>query len=485
MTAGWIQELVDIVGEKNVITGSSSLAWESDGLSLVRGQGSAIVLPADTNETVAVMKVLAREGVPVVPRGAGTGLTGGASPTHGGVTIGTARMRKIISIDPLERTALVQAGVVNADLSLASKPHGLFYAPDPSSQAACTLGGNVANNSGGPHCFLHGSTTRHVRGLKLVDPEGEILDLLAGPADPAGFDLIGLITGSEGMFGVLTEVCLNLEPLPEEIQTIIAVFPSLDAACDCVSEAIAAHMHASAIEILDKLTIAAVEDSIFAAGYPRDAEAVLLVEAEGGALEVQRTIDLILELSNKHGALETRRARDVDERARLWAGRKGAFGAMGRVAPDLYVADVVAPRTRLREIVSLAVKIAEERNLRLGNVFHAGDGNLHPNIAYDRRDKDEVRRVLEAGQLIMKACIERGGSLTGEHGVGIEKLGHMCDIFGDDDLAVMHRVRDAIDPKRRMNPGKVLPLRACREMRGAGLPLSPDIEGTPIGGAHP
>lgn len=473
MTEAWIDELRNIVGPRNVITGSDSLAWESDGFSLVRGQGRAIVLPLDTNEIVRVMQLLAQEGVPVVPRGAGTGLTGGASPVQGGVTIGTSRMKRIFCIDPIERTAHVQAGVVNSDLSLAAKPHGLFYAPDPSSQAACTLGGNVANNSGGPHCFMHGATTRHVRGLKLVDAQGEILDLLASPADPAGLDLVGLINGSEGMFGVVTEINFHLEVIPEEIQTIIAVFSSLDAACDCVSEAIAAHIEASAIEILDKLTITAVEDSVYAAGYPRDAEAVLLVEAEGGALEVQETIDLVLQLAKKHKALETRRASDGAERARLWAGRKGAFGAMGRVAPDLYVADVVAPRTRLREIVHLAVEIAEERNLRLGNVFHAGDGNLHPNIAYDRRDEDEVRRVLEAGRLIMEACIERGGSLTGEHGVGLEKMVHMCDLFNDDDLNVMHRVRDAIDPKRRMNPTKVLPLRACREVRNAGLPLSP------------
>lgn len=473
MTKNWIDELRTIVGPRNVITGSESLAWESDGLSLVRGMGQAIVLPLDTEETVRVMKLLAREGVPVVPRGAGTGLTGGATPVGGGVTVGTARMREIFTIDPVGRLAHVQAGVVNSDLSVAARPHGLFYAPDPSSQAACTLGGNVANNSGGPHCFMHGSTTRHVRGVKLVDAEGQVLDLLASPADPEGLDLVGLITGSEGMFGIVTEVKLNLEPLPEEVQTIIAVFPSLDAACDCVSEAIAAHIEASAIEILDKLTIAAVEDSIFAAGYPREAEALLLVEAEGGALEVQETIDLVLQLARKHGAMEIRSAQDKAERARLWAGRKGAFGAMGRVAPDLYVADVVAPRTRLREIVALAIEIAEERNLRLGNVFHAGDGNLHPNIAYDRRDEDEVRRVLEAGQLIMEACIERGGSLTGEHGVGVEKMTHMCDLFDDDDLNTMHRVRDALDPKRRMNPTKVLPLRACREVRNGGLPFSP------------
>jgi FAD/FMN-containing dehydrogenase len=261
--------------------------------------------------------------------------------------------------------------------------------------------------------------------------------------------------------------------MPETVETVLAVFPTLDAACDCVTDAIAARLEPSAIEILDRLTIEAVEDSVFAAGYPRDAEAVLLVEAEGGAEEVAATVADLVELAERHGCMEVRRARDAAERARLWAGRKGAFGAMGRVAPDLYVADVVAPRTRLREIVALSTEIARERGLKLANVFHAGDGNLHPNISYDRRDADEVRRVLEAGRLIMQACIDRGGSLTGEHGVGLEKQAHMCDVFDDEDLAVMHRVRDAADPERRLNPGKTLPVRACREARGTGLPTDP------------
>lgn len=473
MTGGWLEEVRSLVGPRGVVTRTSAVAYESDGLTMERGEGAAVVLPRDTAETARVMRVLARHGVPIVPRGAGTGLSGGATPVSGGVTIGTARMRGVLAIDALERTAHVQAGVVNADLSRATAPHGLFYAPDPSSQAACTLGGNVANNSGGPHCLLHGNTSRHVRGLVLVDASGEVIDLMPTGPDPEGLDLVGVTVGSEGMFGVVTEVLLNLQPLPETVETVLAVFPTLDAACDCVTDAIAARLEPSAIEILDRLTIEAVEDSVFAAGYPREAEAVLLVEAEGGAGEVDATVADLIGLAERHGCLEVRRAQDAGERARLWAGRKGAFGAMGRVAPDLYVADVVAPRTRLREIVALSTEIARERGLKLANVFHAGDGNLHPNISYDRRDEDEVRRVLEAGRLIMEACIERGGSLTGEHGVGLEKQAHMCDVFGDDDLGVMHRVRDAADPERRLNPGKTLPVRACREARGTGLPADP------------
>jgi FAD/FMN-containing dehydrogenase len=303
-----------------------------------------------------------------------------------------------------------------------------------------------------------------------VTAEGERLDLALPDPDPDGYDLVGLVVGSEGMFGVVTEVTIRLLPLPAVVETLLVVFDDLDACCDTVSEIIAARLEPSAIEILDRLTIEAVEASVFAAGYPTDAEAVLLLEVEGGEAEVESTVRDMLMIADRHDRIEVRRARDAAERKRLWAGRKGAFGAMGRVAPDLYVADVVAPRTRLREIVRLATEIARARGLRISNVFHAGDGNLHPNISYDRRDADEVARVLDAGRLIMQACIERGGSLTGEHGVGLEKREHMCDLFDDDDLGVMKRAREALDPDLRMNPGKVLPIRACREVRAHALP---------------
>ena len=317
----------------------------------------------------------------------------------------------------------------------------MFYAPDPSSQAACTIGGNVAENSGGPHCFKYGATTRHILGLVIVTQAGEILDLSEPDPDPWGYDLEGLFAGSEGMFGIATEVTVRLTPTPPVTETLLAIFPDLDASCDAVTDIIAARLEPSALEILDKLTIEAVEVSVFAAGYPTDAEAVLLIEVEGGEEEVEATVARILPILDAHGHIEVRRARDAAERKRLWAGRKGAFGAMGRIAPDLYVADVVAPRTRLREIVRLATDICRERGLKISNVFHAGDGNLHPNISYDRRDPELVAKVLEAGRLIMEACIERGGSLTGEHGVGLEKQEMMDRVFSSDDLDVMDRVR--------------------------------------------
>jgi glycolate oxidase subunit GlcD len=379
-------------------------------------------------------------------------------------------MRDVLELVPEDRYARVQAGVVNVDLSRAALPHGLFYAPDPSSQQACTIGGNVGENSGGPHCFRYGATTRHVLGLVIVLHDGSVLDLAAPRLDPLGFDLVGLFVGSEGMFGLATEVTVRLTPIPETGATLLAVFPGLDGACDSVSELIARRVEPSAIEILDALTIQAVEASVFAAGYPKGAGAVLLVDVEGSEAEVAATAAAIQPIFARHGAFEQRQARDEHERKQLWAGRKGAFGAMGRVAPDLYVADVVVPRTRLREMVQRSTEIARARGLRLATVFHAGDGNLHPNICYDRRDADEVRRVLAAGDEIMRLCVEYGGSLTGEHGVGLEKQGHMEHLFSPEDLAAMCRVREAWDPERRMNPGKLIPVRACREFSASEGP---------------
>ena len=465
------QELRSILGERGLISAKNArFAYESDGLTLQRRTPELVLLPRDTAEVAACMRLLHAEGVPIVPRGAGTGLSGGATPVEGGVVIGSARMRDILELNAGDRYARVQAGVVNVDLTRAAAPFGLFYAPDPSSQAACTIGGNVGENSGGPHCFRHGSTTRHILGLVIVTPEGEILDLSYPHVDPDGLDLLGLFVGSEGMMGFASEITIKLTPKPTITETLLAIFPNLDAACDTVSDIIGARLEPTAIEILDKLTIEAVEASVFAAGYPKDAEAVLLLEIEGCELEVAHTSRAIETFLAARGCIEQRRARDARERAKLWAGRKGAFGAMGRIAPDLYVADVVVPRTRLREIVSLATAICHERGLKISNVFHAGDGNLHPNISYDRRDAGEVEKVLEAGDLIMSACIAAGGSLTGEHGVGLEKQAQMSLLFSPDDLDAMDAARRALDPGRRMNPGKMIPMRACMEVKSRPIP---------------
>ncbi|MEM7308812.1 MAG: FAD-linked oxidase C-terminal domain-containing protein [Planctomycetota bacterium] len=466
---GLERRLTEICGPRGVVASSTGLLpYESDGLAMLQVRPELVVLPADTEQASACMRELHAAGVPVVGRGAGTGLSGGATPVDGGVVVSTARMRRVLEVDADNLYARVQAGVVNVDLSGACAQHGLFYAPDPSSQMACTIGGNVAENSGGPHCFKYGSTTRHILGLTLVTHDGSVLELSEPDVDPAGYDLIGLFIGSEGTFGLATEVTVRLTPAPEVVEVLLGVFPDLDASCDAVSDIIAARLEPSALEILDRLTIEAVEDSVFAAGYPTDADAVLLLEVEGSEVEVGATSRDIRAILERRGALQVRTARDAAERQQLWAGRKGAFGAMGRVAPDLYVADAVVPRTRLRELVAKTVEIARERNLRLANVFHAGDGNLHPNICYDRRDEDEVRRVLEAGHLILKTCVEAGGALTGEHGVGLEKIEEMELLFSPEDLAAMCRVRDVWDPARRLNPGKLIPLRACGEIRSGG-----------------
>jgi len=453
-----IDSLRAIVGPRGVIDDASRrTTYECDGLAFVRRTPELVVLPASTEETARCVELLAREGIPVVPRGAGTGLAGGATPVEGGVVIGTARMRRLLELDVENRFARVEAGLVNLDLSREAAKHGLFYAPDPSSQTVCTLGGNVANNAGGPHCIKYGTTTRHVLGLVVVTADGEVLDLSAAEVDPPGYDLVGLFVGSEGTFGLATELTVRLLPLPEVTETMLGLFKTLDDACECVSEIIAERWEPSALEIVDRLTIQAVEASVFAAGYPKEVEAVLLIEADGTALEVEGNVAGMKTILERHGVLDVRRARDELERKKLWAGRKGAYGAMGRIAPDLYVSDVVVPRTRLREVVAKATEICRERDLKLANVFHAGDGNLHPNISYDRRDPEELAKVLEAGERIAELCVEVGGTLSGEHGIGLEKQGQMHLYFTREDLAAMAAVRDAWDPADRMNPGKLLP----------------------------
>jgi glycolate oxidase subunit GlcD len=468
MQSRLVDRLRSVVGDAGIVSDPALLLpYESDGLALLRQPPELVLLPRTTDEAARVMRLLCEARVPVVSRGAGTGLSGGATPVEGGVVVGTARMRDVLEVNAVDRYARVQAGVVNIDLTRASAQHGLFYAPDPSSQQACTIGGNVGENAGGPHCFKYGATTRSVLGLVIVTEAGDVIDLSRAQPDPHGYDLVGLLVGSEGLLGLATEITVGLTPVPELVETLLAVFGDLDSACDTVSDLIAARLEPSAIEILDKLTIEAVEASVFSAGYPTDAEAVLLIDVDGATAEVEATVRDVVAVMQRRGAIQVRTARSEAERKMLWAGRKGAFGAMGRVAPDLYVADVVVPRTRLREVVVRTTEIAREKGVKLATVFHAGDGNLHPNICYDRRDAEEVERVVAAGHAIMELCLEVGGSLTGEHGVGFEKLRMMDRLFSDDDLATMCRVRDAWDPDRRLNPGKLIPVRACGETRQA------------------
>lgn len=464
LTPTVVQRLREVVGDKGLVADvSRRIPYECDGLAFERQLPELVLLPASTEEVQACLRILHAAEVSVVTRGAGTGLTGGATPVKGGVVLGLARLRRILEVDPANRFARVEAGLVNIDLTRACAEHDLFYAPDPSSQTVCTLGGNVGNNAGGPHCLKYGNTTRHVLGLKIVLADGSLLDLSGPEIDPDGLDLVGLFVGSEGMFGVATEVTVALTPAPERVETLLALFHSLDDACDAVSDIIAERWEPSALEIIDRLTIEAVEASVLAAGYPPGTEAVLLVEVDGSDVECEANVAGIEAIARARGAFDLRRAEDDKARKKLWAGRKGAYGAMGRVSPDLYVSDVVVPRTKLRELVRATTEICERHELLLANVFHAGDGNLHPNIAYDRRDEAQLKRVLVAADEIMQTCIDAGGTLSGEHGIGLEKRAQMTMYFGPDDLAILFAVRDAWDPSRRMNPGKMLPVRACRE----------------------
>jgi glycolate oxidase subunit GlcD len=460
-----LERLRAIVGEEGCLARPEELlVYEADALTLGARAPDAVVLPRSTEEVVGVVRACRDAGVPFVPRGAGTGLSGGAVAVEGGVVIECARMDRVLELRPEDRYAVVEPGVVNAELSRAASPFGLFYAPDPSSQMACTIGGNVAENSGGPHTLKYGTTTNHVLGLELVLADGSVVEL----GGPTGFapelDLVGGVVGSEGTTGVVTRVCVRLAPIPEAVETLLAIFPDVVSSCRAVTAIIRAGLVPAALEIVDQRTVRAIEASVYAAGLPTDAGAVLLVELDGAAAAVARQVERVRELCAGAGAARVEVARDAEERARFWRARKGAFGAMGRLAPDLYVHDAVVPRTRLPEILARVCEIGDRHGLRLSNVFHAGDGNLHPNISFDRRDADELRRVIAAGEEILRTCVEAGGAITGEHGIGTEKRDFMPLLFGPDDLDAMARLRRAFDPERRSNPGKVLPTtRFCAE----------------------
>jgi glycolate oxidase subunit GlcD len=463
-----IRDLRAIVGERRCLaTPGRLLAYECDALTHFRQVPLAVVLPETTGEVQAIVRACVRHRVPFCPRGAGTGLSGGATAPPGGVLLELTRMNRILRVDAENRLAVVQPGVINQHLSDAVRKHGLYYAPDPSSQTACSIGGNVAENAGGPHCLKYGSTERHVLGVKIVLPDGEVAGLGGPNALAHGLDLRGLFVGSEGTLGIATEITCRLLPLPQQVETLMAPFPDLRRACEAVSEIVAEGIVVAALEALDERTIQAVEDSVFRAGYPRDAGAVLLVELDGHPAEVAAASTRVQEVLRRNGSLSVTSARDPEERKLLWRGRKGAFGAMGRLAPDLYVQDAVVPRTKLPEVLAKVCEICDRLKLRLANVFHAGDGNLHPNICYDGRDPGEVERVVEAGREIVKACLAAGGSLSGEHGIGLEKREFMPLLFSEDDLDAMTRVRAAFNPHDLLNPGKLLPTpRACVEVKG-------------------
>ena len=457
------KELAQIVGLTHVLERTTELlVYESDALPGHHKRPRLAVFPGSREETIAVMQALHRAEAPFVPRGAGTGLSGGALADDV-VLLGLQRLRRILAIDAEQRTATVEPGVVNATLTKATTPLGLHYAPDPSSQTACTIGGNVAENAGGPHCLKYGVTLNHVLAATVVLPTGDIVELETPRSPQRGYDLLGAFVGSEGCFGVALDITVRLTRNPEGVRTMLADFSSLDGAARATSAIIASGIIPAALELMDAATIQAVESSIYAAGYPTDCAAVLLVEvdgAEAGLDEDERDVE---RLCRDCGARDVRIARDPMQRAKLWQGRKKAFGAMGRVAPHLAVQDAVVPRTQLAPVLAAIAEIGRRQGVRVCNVFHAGDGNLHPNIPYNAGDPAEAARVQAAMREIMELCIACGGTITGEHGVGLDKVDYMEQLFPGDSLDAMCRLRDAFDPSRRANPGKVVPTHSCRE----------------------
>jgi glycolate oxidase subunit GlcD len=466
LPAALVNELRAIVGETGVVSDPGALmVWESDGLTAYRVTPRAVLLPMDTAQTAALLRVLAREKIPFVPRGSGTGLSGGALTLEGAVSVGFARMNKILEIDARNRRARVQPGVINAALSTATASDNLYYAPDPSSQTVCTIGGNIAENAGGPHCLKYGVTLNHVLGMTVVLPDGEIVQL-GGRGETVGYDLLGLFIGSEGTFGIATEIEVKLSPIPAAVETLAALFDDINDASRAVSAIIAEGMLPAALEMVDREAIIAIESSAYAAGLPTDIAALLIIEFDGRGPGLAAEADRAVELCQRGGAREVRRASNAAERQRMWYARKKAFGAMGRLAPDILVQDAVVPRSKLPGVLAQVYEIAGRYGLRVCNMFHAGDGNLHPTIVFDRRDAQQVIAVEHASREMMQACVDAGGTITGEHGVGLDKREYMGLIFSEQEMQVMCDVRRAFNPDGLANPAKVLPVRVCREWAG-------------------
>jgi len=451
-----VQQFQAIVGAEGVLYAPEDvLVFEYDG-SIDKGMPAAVVFPRTTEEVSAVVKLARAAGLPIVPRGAGTGLSGGAIPLEPGVIVALTRMKRIVEVDPANRLAVVEPGVINLDITKAVTRHGLYYAPDPSSQKACSIGGNIAENSGGPHCLAYGSTTNHVLALEVVLPDGEIVWLGDRTGEAPGYDLRGVFIGSEGTLGIVTKMVLRLMTVPETIRTMLAIYDRLEGASGTVSDIIGHGIIPAAVEMMDRVTIQAVEAGL-QAGYPPDAEAVLLIEVEGLSEAVAEQVGTIETICRQRGAREVRMAEAEADRERLWAGRKGALGALGTLAPNYYLVDGVVPRTQLLTVLRRVGEISRDVGFPIANVFHAGDGNLHPCVLFDERQKGHTPRVLEAGGEILKACVAAGGTLTGEHGVGLEKKAFMPLVYTDADLGAMLRLKQAFAPSGLLNPGKVFP----------------------------
>jgi glycolate oxidase len=465
-----VSELRHALSPDRVLSEPGDLVvFEYDG-TIERGSPQVVVFPDNADEVAAAVRIARRYGLPVVPRGAGTGLSGGAVATVGGVLIVLTRMKRILEVDVENMTALVEPGVVNLDLSRAVAPHGLYYAPDPSSQRACTIGGNVAENAGGPHCLAYGVTTNHVLGLEAVLADGTIVWMGGTARDLPGYDLTGLVVGSEGTLCIVTKALVRLMRLPESTRTLLAIFDSVEQATGAVSAVIAAGLVPAALEMIDSEIIRAVEPALHV-GYPLDAGAVLLIEVEGLREATAEDATLARSVCESAGAREVREATEQADRDRLWAGRKGAISAIGRISPNYYVLDGVVPRTKLPEVMARVAEVGRRHGFTIANVFHAGDGNLHPNILFDERRPGETARVLDAGEEIMRICVEAGGSITGEHGVGLEKRDYMSWIFSDADIAAMAKLKLAFgsaDPDGGAALGSFNPCKAFPTAKGCG-----------------
>ncbi|OFW16067.1 MAG: glycolate oxidase subunit GlcD [Acidobacteria bacterium RIFCSPLOWO2_12_FULL_67_14] len=461
-----VSELERICGPGAVVREPLQLlTYECDALPHMRATPDLVVLPQSAAEVHQIVRLCAREGIPFVARGHGTGLSGGALPVPGGIVIGLARLNRVLEIDIPSRRVTVEPGVTNLDITKHVAPYGYYYAPDPSSQQVCSIGGNVAENSGGAHCLKYGFTVHHVLALEAVMADGEIVHLDSAIAGAPGPDLVGLIVGSEGTLAVVTRVTVRILRKPERVRTLLAAFDSIGAAGTAVSEIIAAGIVPAAVEMMDALAIEAAEAAVHP-NFPA-ADAVLIVELDGNAAEVEELFPVVEAVCRRAGATSIEIARDDAQRARIWRGRKAAFAAMGRVSPNYYVQDGVVPRTKLPEVLERIRRLEARCGLRIANVFHAGDGNLHPLICYDGKVPGQADRAVEAAGEILTYCVEAGGSITGEHGVGLDKVDFMSRMFTEDDLEVMRRVRDAIDPRRLCNPGKLFPTpRLCGEVPG-------------------
>ena len=459
-----IRDLVAIVGEPNVVHRAEDLiVFEYDG-SVDRALPTVVALPRTTAEVSDVVKIAGAHGVPVVARGAGTGLSGGAIAEHGGIVVALTRMTSILEIDEVNRLAVVEPGVVNIDLSAAASKYGLYYAPDPSSQKACTIGGNVAENSGGPHCLAYGVTTNHVLGMEVVLADGSVHWFGGKTREAPGYDLRGIMIGSEGTLGIVTKIVVRLLKAPESVKTLLAVFKTVEDASSAVSGIIGAGIVPAAIEMMDAMCIRAAEASMNA-GYPEEAGAVLLVEVDGLREEVEEEADEITNVCRTYEPMEILTATSSDERERLWAARKGVIGALGWLAPNYYLVDGTVPRTKLMEVLREVGRVAEESGLPIANLLHAGDGNLHPLILFDERKPGDTERALEAGGKILEVCLDAGGVLSGEHGIGMEKQEYMPLMFSQEDLDAMAKLKPAFGSGEMFNPGKIFPTGASHGAR--------------------